>query len=40
LGQVLPTPFYDVTSQILTDGERDLLGLAFDPGFSSNGFLS
>jgi len=28
-----------VTSQILTDGERGLLGLAFDPGFSSNGFL-
>ncbi len=39
LGQVLPTPFLDVTSQILTDGERGLLGLAFDPGFSSNGFL-
>jgi hypothetical protein len=39
LGQVLSTPFLDVTSQILTDGERGLLRLAFDPGFSSNGFL-
>jgi Ca2+-binding RTX toxin-like protein len=38
-GQVLATPFLDVSSQILTDGERGLLGLAFDPGFASNGFL-
>ena len=38
-GGVLATPFLDVSSQILTDGERGLLGLAFDPGFASNGFL-
>jgi Ca2+-binding RTX toxin-like protein len=38
-GQVLATPFLDVSSQILTDGERGLLGLAFDPGFASNGFF-
>src|SRR6478609_6774245 len=38
-GQVLATPFLDVSSQILTDGERGLLGLAFDPGFASNGFV-
>ena len=38
-GQVLATPFLDVSSQILTDGERGLLGLAFDPAFASNGFL-
>jgi glucose/arabinose dehydrogenase len=28
-----------VSGQILTDGERGLLGLAFDPGFASNGFF-
>src|SRR5262245_28726982 len=38
-GQVLATPFLDVSSQILTVGERGLLGLAFDPGFASNGFF-
>jgi Ca2+-binding RTX toxin-like protein len=38
-GQVQATPFLDVSSQILTDGERGLLGLAFDPGFASNGFF-
>jgi hypothetical protein len=27
------------SSQILTDGERGLLGLAFDPAFASNGFF-
>ena len=35
-GQVLATPFLDVSSQISTVGERGLLGLAFDPGFASN----
>jgi glucose/arabinose dehydrogenase len=34
-GQVLATPFLNVSSQILTDGERGLLGLAFDPAFAS-----
>jgi glucose/arabinose dehydrogenase len=38
-GQVLPTPFLDVSSQILTDGERGLLGLAFDPNFATNGYF-
>src|SRR6516162_6392024 len=38
-GQVLATPFLDVSSQILTDGERGLLGLAFDPNFATNGFF-
>jgi Ca2+-binding RTX toxin-like protein len=38
-GQVLATPFLDVSGQISTDGERGLLGLAFDPGFASNGFF-
>jgi hypothetical protein len=39
IGQVLATPFLNVSSQILTDGERGLLGLAFDPNFASNGFF-
>src|SRR5215831_10634866 len=38
-GQVLATPFLDVSSQILTDGERGLLGLAFDPNFATNGYF-
>ncbi|HMJ27636.1 MAG TPA: PQQ-dependent sugar dehydrogenase, partial [Xanthobacteraceae bacterium] len=38
-GQVLATPFLDVSSQILTDGERGLLGLAFDPNYAGNGLF-
>ena len=38
-GQVLATPFLDVSSQILSDGERGLLGLAFDPNYTSNGLF-
>src|SRR5262249_42844988 len=38
-GQVLATPFLDLTGQINTAGERGLLGLAFDPNFASNGFF-
>src|SRR5262245_65079777 len=38
-GQVLATPFLDVSGQISTDGERGLLGLAFDPDFASNGLF-
>jgi glucose/arabinose dehydrogenase len=38
-GQVLPTPFLNISGQILTDGERGLLGLAFDPNFATNGFF-
>ena len=37
--QVQAAPFLDVSSQILTDGERGLLGLAFDPNFATNGFF-
>jgi glucose/arabinose dehydrogenase len=38
-GQVLSAPFLNVSNQILTDGERGLLGLAFDPNFATNGFF-
>jgi glucose/arabinose dehydrogenase len=38
-GQILPTPFLDVTSQVFTDSECGLLGLAFDPDFARNGFF-
>jgi glucose/arabinose dehydrogenase len=34
-----PTPFLDVSAQVLTVGEGGLLGLAFDPDFASNGKL-
>ncbi|MES2288541.1 MAG: PQQ-dependent sugar dehydrogenase [Pseudomonadota bacterium] len=34
-GGVLPTPFLDVSSQVSTSGERGLLGLAFDPNFTT-----
>jgi len=36
-GQVLPTPF--LTVAVDSTGERGLLGLAFDPDYSSNGFF-
>ena len=38
-GQVLPTPFLNVSSEILADADRGLLGLAFDPDYASNGFF-
>src|SRR5262249_1664906 len=39
-GQVLATPFLDVSSEVpFNDGERGLLGLAFDPNFATNGFF-
>jgi glucose/arabinose dehydrogenase len=38
-GQVLATPLLNVSGQIDAQGERGLLGLAFDPLFSSNGFF-
>jgi Ca2+-binding RTX toxin-like protein len=36
-GQLLATPFLDVTAQISTAGEGGLIGLAFDPNFRQNG---
>ena len=39
LGTVYPTPFLDVSSQITTNGERGLLGLAFHPNYATNGYF-
>jgi hypothetical protein len=36
-GQTLATPFLDLTGKVDTNGERGLLGLAFDPNYASNG---
>jgi glucose/arabinose dehydrogenase len=37
-GQVLPTPFLDVSSLVTTaTAEQGLLGLAFDPAYATNG---
>jgi glucose/arabinose dehydrogenase len=38
-GQVLSTPFLDLSAETETDGERGLLGLAFDPNFATNGYF-
>src|SRR6218665_2859789 len=36
-GAVQGTPFLDLSAKVATEGERGLLGLAFDPGYASNG---
>jgi len=36
---VLPDPFLDLSGKISSGGERGLLGLAFHPDFSSNGYF-
>ena len=38
-GARLATPFLDLRGAITTGGERGLLGLAFDPGFTTNRFV-
>ncbi len=35
-GTVLPTPFLNITSIVLSGGERGLLGLAFHPNYAAN----
>lgn len=35
-GTVQPTPFLDLSASVNTEGERGLLGMAFDPDFSNN----
>jgi hypothetical protein len=37
--QLLPNSFLDLTGQVATSGEQGLLGLAFHPNFSLNGFF-
>ena len=36
-GRMLGRPFLDISSSISSGGERGLLGLAFHPGYASNG---
>ena len=36
---MLPTPFLNITSAVLSGGERGLLGLAFHPDYGNNGFF-
>jgi glucose/arabinose dehydrogenase len=38
-GRLLPSPFVDLTSITDSTGERGLLGIAFDPNFSTNNFV-
>jgi glucose/arabinose dehydrogenase len=38
-GTRLPTPFLDLRSAITSGGERGLLGLAFDPAFTTNRYV-
>ncbi len=37
--QNAPTPFLDISTQIIYNGERGLLGMAFDPDYANNGFF-
>jgi glucose/arabinose dehydrogenase len=38
-GQLLATPFLDITSRVSSGGERGLLSVAFHPSYASNGFF-
>jgi glucose/arabinose dehydrogenase len=38
-GAVAPSVFLDITDRVQDGGERGLLGLAFHPGYASNGFF-
>ena len=38
-GQLLPTPFIDLSAQVNTFDDRGFWGLAFDPHFASNGYV-
>jgi glucose/arabinose dehydrogenase len=37
--KLLPTPMLDISSQVNSEVERGLLGIAADPDFASNGFI-
>lgn len=36
-GNLLTTPFLDITDRVSTGGEQGLLSVAFDPGYAANG---
>ncbi|MEO1084569.1 MAG: PQQ-dependent sugar dehydrogenase, partial [Acidobacteriota bacterium] len=36
---VLPTPFIDLTTPVVSGGEQGLLGLAFHPDYATNGYF-
>ena len=38
-GQLLSTPFIDLSSKVNTYDDRGMWGLAFDPQFSANGYV-
>jgi glucose/arabinose dehydrogenase len=38
-GQVVPTPFLDITAKVASGGERGLLSVAFHPGYRTNGWF-
>ena len=38
-GTLLPTPFLDLSSKVLSSGERGLLGLAFPPDYENRGYF-
>ena len=38
-GQVLGTPFIDISSQVNTYWDRGMVGIAADPNFATNGFV-
>jgi glucose/arabinose dehydrogenase len=38
-GTLHPTPFLDISDNTSTSTEEGLLGLAFDPGFTQNGYI-
>jgi len=38
-GQLIDTPFLDITDRVRSGGERGLLGLAFHPDYASNGYF-
>src|SRR5215212_3428081 len=38
-GQLLSTPFLDITAKVVSGGERGLLSVAFHPQYATNGFF-
>ncbi len=38
-GQLLATPFLDITDRVVSGGERGLLSMAFHPAYDSNGYF-